>query len=269
MPPAASIVIPVHNALQYTTLCVESIERNTPEVHEIVLVDNASTDGTAEWFTERGEGALIRNSTNRGFAGAVNAGMSVAEGDVVVILNNDTLVTPGWLTALIAALDRDPAIGITAPMSNYVTGGQIVYPVPYGRAPNDGIDAFGVDRARAFGGMGFGVERLAGLCMAISRRVIDTIGGFDPAFAIGNFEDDDYSIRARLAGFRLWVCQDSYIHHFGSRTFDILPDDYDALLLENSLRFAAKWELPPGVGVKSTEPTRPFDPARDVIPLAA
>lgn len=269
MPPAVSIVIPVYNALQFTSLCIDSIGRNTPEDHEIVLVDNGSTDGTAEWFAERGEGALVRNSTNRGFAAAVNEGMSVSEGGVIVILNNDTLVTPGWLSALLGPLRSDSRVGITAPMSNWVTGGQMVNPVPYGSAPSPEIDAFGEDRARHFAGLGFGVERLAGLCMAISRDVVDTIGGFDTAFAIGNFEDDDYSIRARLAGFRLWVCQDSFIHHFGSQTFALLPDDYRALLSENALRFAAKWELPEGAKPKMVEPTRAFDPARDVIPLAA
>jgi GT2 family glycosyltransferase len=267
--PAASIVIPVHNAIEYTSLCLESIARHTPEDHEIVLVDNGSTDGTAEWFAERGDGALVRNASNRGFATAVNQGMSVAAGETIVVLNNDTLATPGWLTAMLQALGSDPSIGIVAPMSNHVTGGQLVNPVPYQGAPSPDVDDFGAERSRVFQRSGFGVERLAGLCMAISRSVVDAIGGFDPLFAIGNFEDDDYSIRARLAGFRLWVCQDSYIHHFGSQTFARLPEEYTDLLRENALRFIAKWELPENVSPKLTEPTRGFDPARDVIPLAA
>lgn len=267
--PAAltSIVIPVHNAIEYTAHCLESIDRNTPEPHEIIVVDNGSTDGTADWLIARDQGTLIRNPTNLGFSVAANQGMAQAVGDPVVVLNNDTLVTSGWLTALHRALKRDPRIGIAAPMSNFVTGGQLVHPVPYGDAPGAGFDEFAAARAALFPDMGFGVERLAGLCMAVSRRLMDAIGGFDPIFVTGNFEDDDYSVRARKAGFRLWVCQDSYIHHFGSRTFALLEEGRDELLKENALRFIAKWELPRTVNPKLLEPERDFDPGRDVVSL--
>lgn len=268
MPRFTSIVIPVHNAVEYTAHCLESIDRHTPEPHDVIVVDNGSTDGTADWLIARDRGALIRNHTNLGFSVAANQGMARAEGDPVVILNNDTLVTPGWLAALHRALDRDPRIGIAAPMSNFVTGGQLVHPVHYSDARGPELDAFASSRAALFPAMGFGVERLAGLCMAISRRLIDAIGGFDPIFLIGNFEDDDYSVRALKAGFRLWVCQDSYIHHFGSRTFSLLDEERDELLKENALRFIAKWELPDTVNPKLLHPERPFDPSADVIPLA-
>lgn len=262
-----SIVIPVHNAVEYTAHCLDSIDRHTPEAHEIIVVDNGSTDGTADWLIARDRDGLIRNSRNMGFSVAANQGMAQAIGDPVVVLNNDTLVTPGWLSALHRALDRDPRIGIAAPMSNFVTGGQLVHPVPYSDTRGPDLDEFARTRATLFPDMGFGVERLSGLCMAISRRVVDAIGGFDPIFVIGNFEDDDYSVRAGKAGFRLWVCQDSFIHHFGSRTFSLLDEERDQLLRDNALRFIAKWELPEGVNPKLLHPTRSFDPTRDVIPL--
>lgn len=267
MPPAVSIVIPVHNAVQYTAACIASIDRHTPQTHEVVLVDNGSTDATAEWFARRDEGVLIRNPHNLGFAAAVNQGMAAAEGDTVVILNNDTLVTHDWLGGLLRGFTRDPAIGITAPVSNYVTGSQLVNTVDYTDAPSEELEEFARARARQFVDSGFGVERLAGLCMAISRSVIESIGGFDTAFQVGNFEDDDYSVRARLAGFRLWVASDSYIHHFGGRTFDLLDEAYHELLGENAVRFMDKWDIPPGLNPKNAEPRRAFDPARDTIPL--
>jgi GT2 family glycosyltransferase len=260
-------VIPVHNAMLYTAWCLESIDYHTPEPHEVIVVDNGSTDGTVDWVVARDRGGLIRNRENLGFARAANQGMAAASGDTVVVLNNDTLVTKGWLAALLRALDRDPRIGIAAPMSNYVSGGQLIDPVGYESGPSQELEDYVAQRAEDYEGAGFGVERVSGLCMAISRRLIDHIGGFDPIFAIGNYEDDDYSIRARKAGFRLWVCQDSFIHHFGSRTFTLLSEDYQAMMGENALRFCAKWGIPEWVNPKFVDPERDFDPAQDVIPL--
>lgn len=122
-------------------------------------------------------------------------------------------------------------------MSNYVSGGQLVHPVPHEAGPSQTLEDFGARRSETYEGSGFGVERLSGLCMAISRRLIDRIGGFDPMLEIGNCEDDDYSVRARKAGFRLWVCQDSFIHHFGSQTSYLLSGEHREFMAENALRF--------------------------------
>ena len=269
--PRASIVIPCHNALDYTRACVESIERHTSEPHEIVLVDNGSADGTPEWFAERGEGALVRNPTNLGFAAAVNQGIAAAAAATVVLLNNDALATPGWMTALLAALERDPGIGIAAPMSNYVGGAQLLpaAELGYERAPGPELDRFAAERNARLAGQGFEAERVMGLCMAIRREVVEAIGGFDPVFRIGNYEDDDYCVRARLAGFGLWVCRDSFVHDFGSTTFRMLPEDYRRLLHENGLRFCAKWDVEMVDGRAGPVAERPFDPRRHVVPLPA
>jgi GT2 family glycosyltransferase len=104
--------------------------------------------------------------------------------------------------------------------------------------------------------------------MAIARPVLDRIGGFDTRFEIGNLEDDDYSLRARLAGFRLWVADDSYVHHFGHKTFALTGEDYDALMLANVTRYVAKWDLPEGIDPRGILPDRPFDPGRDRLPIA-
>ena len=103
--------------------------------------------------------------------------------------------------------------------------------------------------------------------MAIGRDVIDAIGGFDTRFEVGNLEDDDLCLRARLAGFRLLVADDSYVHHFGHKTFDLVADDYDALLQENAMRYRMKWDLPLDRDPRGLLPGRPFDPARDRVPL--
>ena len=82
-------------------------------------------------------------------------------------------------------------------------------------------------------------------------------------------EDEDFALRARLAGFRLRVADDSFVHHFGHKTFDLVDEDYDALLEVNAMRYAAKWDLPMHGDPRGVLPGRGFDPATDRIPLPA
>lgn len=259
-----SIVVPCHDNLLYTALCLRSVAAWTPEPHEVVVVDNGCTDATSEWAGAEGA-RVVRSRVNLGFAGGANLGLSAARGELVVLLNNDALATPGWLAGLHGAL-RDGA-GIAGPRSNWVSDDQIVTPVPYAEAPSPELDAFAAARHRRFAGGGRDVARISGLCMAIRREVLDAIGGFDTRFEVGNMEDEDYSLRARLAGFRLRVADDSYVHHFGHKTFDIVDEAYDALLERNAMRYAAKWDLPMHGDPRGVLPARGFDPATDRIPL--
>ena len=141
--------------------------------------------------------------------------------------------------------------------------------VTYTEAPSDALDAFAAARHRDHAGQGREVARISGLCMAITRPVLDAIGGFDVRFEVGNMEDEDFALRARLAGFRLRVADDSFVHHFGHKTFDLVDEDYDALLEVNAMRYAAKWDLPMHGDPRGVLPGRGFDPATDRIPLPA
>lgn len=260
------IVIPCHDNLRYTALCLESIRQHTPAPHQVIVVDNGCTDATSQWCAERGA-TVVRSATNLGFAGGVNLGLARAGGDVVVVLNNDALATPGWLDGLTGALRREPGVGIAGPRSNWVSDDQIIPEVPYDSAPSGALDAFAAGRARAFAGGGREATRISGLCMAVSRAVLDDLGGFDTRFAVGNLEDDDYSVRARLAGHRLWVADDSYVHHFGHKTFALVDEDYDALMRDNAMRYVMKWDLPLDRDPRGILPARAFDPQRDRVPL--
>ncbi len=119
----ASIVLVTFNQLVFTRACVVSLLANTPicPEYEVVVVDNASTDGTPEYLQEAAERQprirLIRNAENRGFAPAVNQGLRKARGDLLVVLNNDTLVPRGWLEGLSRHL-ADPGVGLVGPVTN-------------------------------------------------------------------------------------------------------------------------------------------------------
>jgi tetratricopeptide (TPR) repeat protein len=168
----------------------------------------------------------------------------VATGDYVVLLNNDTIVTPGWLEGLVACAEEDPAIGIVGPMSNYVSGPQQVSDASYQDLP-----AF-LEYARRFreqhSGRRISLDRIVGFCMLIKRALLERIGLLDERFGLGNFEDDDYCLRAKQAGFRLAVAGDVFIHHFGSRTFLGEGIDFGAAMKRGQEAFMEKWNGKPG-----------------------
>lgn len=237
--PNVTIVLPVHNCLAYTQQCVETIRRYTTTPHEVLIVDNASTDGTAGWCDE----AHIRRlplPENRGFAAACNTGIHAALGEYVIILNNDTVVSPGWAERLLAHLDRDRMIGLVGPSTNYASSVQQI-PSRY-----EGLDeflAFAKRLAREHAGQGEEVDRLVGVCLAARRQLFDEVGLLDERFGMGNYEDDDLCMRVRQRGYTLVWAKDVFIHHVGSQTFASMQVDYQALLARNREILRRKWDL--------------------------
>ena len=243
-----SIIILTLNALEYTKRCVESILENTETKYEIIFIDNGSTDGTCSYLSKIAEEKnflkLILNSKNIGFAAGNNQGMEIARGDYILFLNNDVVVTPGWLERLISSADKRKEIGIVGPRSNYVSGKQLVQVVDYDQDSLDGLKRFSEDFANKNRDKASRLLRVVGFCMLVKRAVIDKIGGMDHQYGFGNFEDDDFSIRAALAGFESWMVEDCFVHHFGSRTFIGEKIDYRKSLLQNWKIFKEKWGLP-------------------------
>lgn len=211
-----SIVIPAFNQLEFCRQCIQSIIVGTRYPYRLILVDNGSTDGVGEYFDSIQGATVIHAGENKGFAGGVNLGMAAAEGHVL-LLNSDTIVPTGWLDGLVQSMDSDPKIGMVGPMSNCVSGSQEIPGLTFNSLTD--INNFTTDRRAAHSGKLRDVARLVGFCLLIRDTVVAEIGAFDEAFGIGNFEDDDYCIRALRAGWRLCVAEDSFVFHYGSRTF--------------------------------------------------
>jgi GT2 family glycosyltransferase/tetratricopeptide (TPR) repeat protein len=235
-----SIIVLTHNLLPYTRLCLDSVRRFTDEPYEVIVVDNASADGTPEYLESLAGVTLIRNATNRGFPAAANQGLRAARGRQALLLNNDTVVTTGWLRRMLDALHADPAVGLVGPCSNQVSGGQQV-PADY---DDDlvGLDGFAWDWGKAHDGRREDADRLVGFCLLVRREVLDRVGLLDERFGVGCFEDDDYTRRALAAGYRAVVARDAFVHHFGGRTFLADRVDYASLLRRNRELYREKWE---------------------------
>lgn len=236
-----SVVIPCHGGVEDTRACVRSLlaQHGGPEL-QILIVDNGSPDATARLDAEFAGVEVLCQGRNRGFAGGVNAGLRAARGDLVLVLNNDTLAAPSLLRCLLRALASDRRIALVAPVSNRVKGAARVDVGAVG-ADATGRAELETLLAGQHGGRIEDVETLSGLCLLARRPLWQDLGGFDERFALGNFEDDDLCLRARLRGHRLVIARDAFLHHHGHRTFDSLGLDYRRTLAEHERLFRSKW----------------------------
>lgn len=261
-----SIILLTRNGLKYTKQCVESILKYTPEPFELIFVDNKSTDGTVEYLKNIKNAKVICNQVNKGFAGGCNQGLLISQGEYIVLLNNDTVVTRDWLTRQLWWLKRDPAIGIVGPRSNKISIEQKIHHVPY-QTMNE-MQQFAQKWSKAHDRKGFQPQMISGLCMVFHRNLVDKIGGFDTRFFPGYFEDDDFSIRTMISGKKLWVANDVYIHHFGSQSFSANNENQKGTLHKNRLKFFRKWRI--GKGEKwhaVAKREKPFKKERHYVPL--
>ena len=202
-----SIIILTHNQLEYTKKCIESIIKETKEPFELIIVDNGSTDGTIRYLeelarrygtgtvdnkestkviTQKGKKKrksktkkakllnkfcrtvrLIKNDENLGFAAGNNQGMALAKGDYILLMNNDVVVTPNWLDHMISCAERSPKTGIAGPMSNYVSGPQLVKELNYDTTSLARLNKFSGKFSEKSSDQGKLIWRVVGFCMLI------------------------------------------------------------------------------------------------------
>jgi GT2 family glycosyltransferase len=262
-----SIVMLSWNAPEYTEIAIASIREHTRLPYEIIIIDNGSGPDTVSRLQKIPGIRVIYNAVNTGFAFGCNQGLAAARGTHVVLLNNDVVVTDDWLEALIAVQQRHPTVGCSAPRTNKAAGIQKL-DVPYQSL--DEMPAFAAQRAIEQKGRWTYQARVIGFCLCLDRRVVDEIGGLDPGYGTGNFEDDDYCMRIRAAGYEIALCEDSFIHHFGSVTFRANGVDYIHTLDRNLDRFVNHWDVRLLGGSQydaRTPAKRGFRRERDFVPL--
>jgi GT2 family glycosyltransferase/2-polyprenyl-3-methyl-5-hydroxy-6-metoxy-1,4-benzoquinol methylase/glycosyltransferase involved in cell wall biosynthesis len=239
-----SIVMPVYNLPGVTEKCLRAIIKYANGPYELIIVDNGSDEVTGQVIdniaSTQQNVIVIRNGENLGYPLACNQGLARASGEYIVIMNSDVFVTPYWDKRIMAAFQGDLSIGIVGPRTNYCAGVQIVTECSY---DENSLDSWAEQWYLRRAGALRPANRLIGFLWMMKREVIEKIGGFDPLFGIGNYEDDDYCIRAQLAGYKLVIADDVFVHHYGSQSFKKKPDTYMKLLETNKLLFVGKWEV--------------------------
>jgi GT2 family glycosyltransferase/glycosyltransferase involved in cell wall biosynthesis len=231
----ASVVIPIYGQAGLLRDCIASLEAAGTEGVELVLVDNASPDDAWRVLDEMEDRAtLVRHAENLGFARACNSGAEAATAEVVVFLNTDTVVHPGWLEPLLAAA-ADPAVG--------AAGARLLYPdgrVQHaGMALMPGIDPVHIHR-HAPGDHPAALRTrdlrmVTAACMAVRRDLFLEMGGFDPAYRNG-YEDCDLCMRLWARGLVQRYCADSVVTHLEGRSAGRKDRE-----LDNAVLFRERW----------------------------
>jgi GT2 family glycosyltransferase len=237
----ASIIVPVFNRVAFTRQCLDRIARHTSDVpHEVIVVDNGSTDDTLSYFSQAASATTWlryeRNTRNLGFARANNLGARLAKYEYLLFLNNDTLVEPGWLGAMMKAAESDPRIGIVGikqlfPYTRTLYHSGIVFTRarrPIHLYPYADADAVHVNKQREY-------QAVNGACLLIGAGLFTTCGGFDEEYVNG-YEDVDLCVAVREHGFKVVCCTGAYIYHYAQISEGRTVDDE-----RNLARLVSKW----------------------------
>lgn len=258
--PVLSVVMATYGAREWVERALEAVERHTDVPHEVVVVDNASTDGTPDMIRERFPSVrLIENAENAGYGGANNQAASLASAPVLALLNSDAIVPPGWAPPLLAALER-PGVGAVVPTLVHLDGtlqtaGAVlgadgsVLALGNGADPDDPFYAFA--RTCDFG---------AGACMLLGREDFLAVGGFDPVYDPAYFEDADLCLSLAACGKRTLFVPQVRVAHQQFASSD--PARAEELFLRSRTPFLERWGDTLAAGRLPT--VLPEDPARTV-----
>jgi GT2 family glycosyltransferase len=244
--PTTSIIILSFNNWPFTKTCISSIYQNTlsPEF-EVIIVDNASkqeTRNSLQKLSEEYENlTVLNNPKNYGFAKANNQGAKLAKGDYLVFLNNDTIVSPGWLEKLLSHLQNIPDAGMVGPVTNAI-GNEAKIDVDYVEPTLEAVDRIGELRTKLFSGRYFKIKVLALFCCIIPKQLFEEIEGLDERYKIGTFEDDDLAMKIYQRGLNLYCAEDVFIHHYHGASFNKLSLTKRLILFQvNKFKFERKW----------------------------
>ena len=243
--PKVSVIVLMWNQGILTMNCLKSIFERSDYINmEVILVDNGSNPEESaivnNWIkNENGnQTKYVLNEENLGFAAGNNVGIMMATGDFVVLLNNDTEVTPGWIWRAIKHFSMNPRLGLLGPSTNNCGNeARIVLRNKDGNWLQEVIPRFGLRELRAIP-----ATTAAFFCVFISRAALDEIGLISEEYGRGYFEDDDYCRRAQAAGYEISIARDIFVYHQMSASFDLLGDSAKAELFKaNKAVYESKW----------------------------
>lgn len=244
--PTITIIVLTYNNLVLNELCIDRILQHTayPQ-YELLVVDNASSDGTTDYLRELAERDIpklrvIFNEKNIGFAAGNNVGIRACDSDYVVLLNNDTLITRGWLTSMVKHLEQREKTGMCGPVTNSI-GNEARINAKYHTISEMAHFADNYTW-KHMSKTWDNPNVLAMFCVMIPRKVIEQCGLLDESYKLGMFEDDDYAQAVMAAGYQLCIAEDAFVHHFDGASFKKMESEsYRKLFKKNKELFERKW----------------------------
>ncbi|MBX3119446.1 MAG: glycosyltransferase family 2 protein [Fimbriimonadaceae bacterium] len=251
--PTVGIAIPTIDNTEDAVFAVNKFIDQYPGQIRFAIVGNGTNDvawarlqqAANDWGARA---TLIRNETNQGYGLGCNRGLhalhTAGECEFYAVMNDDVVPAEGCLSEMVLAMRQLDSLGykpgVVAPLSDNINGcQQIKLPINSVHTLDEDTEAFRREKHSS----GRQEVQLRGLLLLIHPDCLKEVGGFDPRFGIGNFEDDDHNLRTRLAGFTLWVAEGAFLHHKGSKTFQKLGIDYNANIQRNGETFGEKWQI--------------------------
>ena len=243
--PAASLVVIAYNHLDYTRQCIESIYKYTSHIDfELITINNGSSDGTEEYFNSLPNQKKISFPENIGVCKAINRGFDMAEGNYTLNISNDIVVTTRWLDNLLACMETDARIGMAVPVCNASCNYQQI-PVPYGTMEQ--MQAF-AERFNRSDPHKWEERLKLSTYLGIYRTELQkSLHGFDEDFNPGSYDDDAICFNIRRMGYKVVLARDTFVHHFGARTFNAEYAKDPALAIRNKILFIQKFAVDPYV----------------------
>jgi GT2 family glycosyltransferase/glycosyltransferase involved in cell wall biosynthesis len=218
--PSVDVVIPVHNEWHVLRPCLESVDAFTeyPNARVVILDDGSDAFVRARidaWAADahRLPVEVKRNEEALGFVQNANRGFRETNGDMVALLNSDTLVTPAWLCRLVDAISTDPRIACVMPMSNQCSFHSLEVPMGWN------VFQYSADLGRRMKRTCFDAVTVGGFCLLIRREALEDVGHYDEAFGRGYGEESDWCMRARSRGWRVTGTEDTFVYHRGKVSF--------------------------------------------------
>lgn len=244
--PMVSIVVLTYNNLELNKYCIESILNKTAYPnYELIVLDNMSTDGTAEYLKEleaqnHPNVKVVLNDENSGFAGGNNKAIEMAKGEFIMLLNNDTVVTRGWLTSGVKHMQNDEKCGMCGAVTNSI-GNEAMIAVNYHNLKE--LDSFAYQYTALHNNEKYtDVDRLAMFCTLVRKSIMDEHAMLDVNYQVGMFEDDDYAMVVKNAGYDFYIVEDLFVHHVNNASFKKLEsEEYKAIFEKNKAYFEKKW----------------------------
>lgn len=236
---SASIIIINYNSGPFLESCLNQLLANTEPPYEIIVVDNHSVDDSAAFISKLNNSnvRLVMNQTNLGFTKACNQGIIQARGKILVTMNPDVLVPPGWLPRLVWHLHNHPTTLAVGPKGIGIGGRQAALPISY----SSKLEAADRKFALIYRRQSEPAKYLIGCLMLFDIRLIEVIGYFDEELPLGA-DDFDISLRVRKAGYQLRIARDVLIKHFVHISFNNSdPAECQRLETESYRHFNQKW----------------------------